>query len=184
MNRVNALAISILVLAAIFYYILNFTYSQKPSDIRYLDKEIAKLNEQLITAQILANKLDRVYTLFESNLALSEQDSLADDASIPFLNSLTTTLDSLGIQLLNIRPKPRSERRNRIETPYDLEILCNYKQFGNLMAELERSPRLIMVKEYVVKNGVERMKNTRDARLLQQQEIELKLLTLTLVKGG
>ena len=43
----------------------------------------------------MASKLDRVYTLFQENLALSQQDSLAEDASLPFLNSLTDILDDL-----------------------------------------------------------------------------------------
>ncbi len=184
MLRAQILAGSILVLALVFYYTDNFILGEKPADISYLDKEIARLNEQLITAQILANKLDRVYTLFESNLALNEKDTLAEDSSIPFLNTLTTTMDSLGIQVRNIRPKPRLETRSTVETPYDLEIRCNYKQLGQLMAELERSPRLITVREFFVKNGVERLKTTRDEKALAVQNIELKLHTLTLVKGG
>ncbi|NQV16287.1 type 4a pilus biogenesis protein PilO [bacterium] len=181
-QRVNFLAISVLVLTLVFYYSYNWVYKEKPTEIRAYDKKIVKLNEQLITAQILANKLDRVYTLFERNLALSAQDSLADDASIPFLNSLTSTIDSLGIQLSNIRPKPGTPLKRAIETPYDLEIRCNYRQFGKFLAELERSSRLITVKQYHVKNGVERLKNSAKAELLKTQEIEMKLSTLTLVK--
>ncbi len=71
-----------------------------------LEDEQKELNEQLISAQILANKLDQVYTLFDENLALSKKDSLADDASIPFLKNLTETLNNLEITLLNVKPKP------------------------------------------------------------------------------
>ncbi len=184
MDRVKWLTGSIIVLFLSFYFILNFLYQEKPGDIRYYDKQIAKLNEQLITAQILANQLDRVYTLFERNLALSEQDSLADDASMVFLNSLTLSLDSLGIELLNIRPKPSARSRQAIETPYDLEILCDYRQLGEFMADLERSLRLVRVKQFNIKNGVGRLKNTKDAEILKKQEIELKLSTLTLIKGS
>lgn len=181
-QRVNILAISVLVMTLAFYYTYNWVYKEKPGIIRSYDKKIVKLNEQLITAQILANKLDRVYTLFQRNLALSAKDSLAEDASIPFLNSLTSTIDSLGIQLMNIRPKPGSKRRRSIETPYDLEIRCNFRQFGKLLAELERSSRLITISEYHVKNGVERLKNSARPEMLKTQEIEMKLSTLTLVK--
>jgi len=181
--RVNILAVSVVVLALSFYYSFNWVLKEKPLTIKYHDKQIEKLNEQLITAQILANNLDRVYTLFERNLALSSKDSLAQDASIPFLNSLTESIDSLGIRLLNIRPKPKVERRRSIETPYDLEIRCNYRQFGKFLAELEQSSRLVTVKEFQVKNGVERLKNSTDPELLQTQEIEMQISTLTLIKG-
>jgi Tfp pilus assembly protein PilO len=183
MGRVKILAAAVVILSLVFYYSYNWVIMEKPVSIKYYDKQIEKLNEQLITAQILANKLDRVYTLFERNLALSEQDSLADDASIPFLNALTHSIDSLGIKLLNIRPKPSSPRLRSIENPYDVEIRCNYRQFGKLLAELEQSSRLITVKEFHVKNGVERLKNSADPELLKTQEIELKISTLTLVKG-
>ncbi len=181
--RVNILAVGILILALSFYYGYNFVLSEKPEQIRSYDEKIEKLNEQLITAQILANNLDRVYTLFERNLALSAKDSLADDASMPFLNSLTETIDSLGIRILNIRPKPRTKTLKRIETPYELEIRCNYRQFGKFIAELEQSSRLITVQEYLVKNGVERLKNTANLELLKTQEIEMQISTLTLIKG-
>ncbi|MEA3287887.1 MAG: type 4a pilus biogenesis protein PilO [Candidatus Marinimicrobia bacterium] len=181
-QRVNILGIGVLVLALGFYYSYNWILKEKPISIKSYDKKIEVLNEQLITAQILANNLDHVYTLFERNLALSEQDSLADDASIPFLNSLTQTIDSLGIQLRNIRPKQGTPRRRSIETPYDIEIRCNYRQFGKLLAELERSSRLITVKEFHVKNGVERLKNSAGPGILKTQDIEMQISTLTLVK--
>ncbi|NQV43019.1 MAG: type 4a pilus biogenesis protein PilO [Candidatus Marinimicrobia bacterium] len=183
MKRVQLLAGIVFVLALSFYYTVNWVYGDKPADIRYLDKEIEKLNESLITAQILSNELDRVYNLFEENLAESKSDEVTEDASMEFLNSLTMTLDSLGITTIFMRPKPRITGRISVETPYDLEIRCNFKQFGVLMANLESSMRLIQVNEFHVKNGIERLKNTKDERILSEQNIELKISTLTLLKG-
>ncbi|MBT4034592.1 MAG: type 4a pilus biogenesis protein PilO [Candidatus Marinimicrobia bacterium] len=183
MKRVQILAVTVFVLALAFYYTVNWVYGDKPADIRYLDKQIAQLNESLITAQILSNELDRVYNLFEENLAESKSDEVTEDASMDFLNSLTMTLDSLGITTIYMRPKPRITGRISVETPYDLEIRCNYKQFGVLMAKLESSMRLIQVNEFHVKNGIERLKNTKDERILSEQNIELKISTLTLLKG-
>ncbi len=183
MKRVQILAVSVFILAAAFYYSVSWVYGDKPADIRYLDKEIAKLNESLITAQILSNELDRVYNLFEENLAENKSDEVAGDASMDFLNSLTLTLDSLGITTIYMRPKPRIAGYGSIESPYDLEISCNYKQFGVLMTRLESSMRLIQVNEFHIKNGIERLKNTRDESLLADQNIELKISTLTLLKG-
>ena len=183
MKRVRILAIAVAVLALSFYYTFNWVYGDKPAEIRYLDKRIAEKNESLITAQVRSNELDEVYNLFEANLAESSSDAVAGDASMEFLNSLTSTLDSLGITTIFMRPKPRIRGRISVEVPYDLEIRCNYKQFGVLMAKLESSKRLIQVNEFHIKNGVERLKNTRDESLLADQDIELKISTLTLLKG-
>ena len=79
---------------------------EKPFEIKVLEEEEQQeLNENLISAQILASQLDRVFTLFQENLALSKADSLADDASLPFLNNLTDMLEELDIKLLGIKPK-------------------------------------------------------------------------------
>jgi len=183
MKRIQYLLIIIVLAAGGFYYGLNFVYAPKPGNIRYLNHQIDQLNEKLITAQILANKLDRVYTLFEQNLALSTRDSLAKDASMPFLNNLTGKLDRLGIKLLNIRPRLSVSNRGYVETPYELGIECDYTQLGDLMADLERSERLITVREFLVKNDLSRLKMIRKGSLLHTQTIEMKLSTLTLIKG-
>ena len=81
----------------------------KPLTILELEDKQNDLNENLISAQILASQLDRVYTLFQENLALSQADSLADDASLPFLNGLTDILSSLEIELLSIKPRDRKK---------------------------------------------------------------------------
>ena len=183
MKRVQILAGIVIVMALAFYYTITWVYGDKPDDIYFLDKEIARLNEKLITAQILSNKLDRVYNLFEKNLAEKSTDEMALAASMEFLNTLTSTLDSLGITTVFMRPKPRLKGWDNVEVPYELEIRCNYKQFGILMSEFESSVRLIQVNEFRVKNGVERLKSTRNEKTLSEQDIELKISTLTLLKG-
>ncbi|GIR57250.1 MAG: hypothetical protein CM15mP64_6620 [Candidatus Neomarinimicrobiota bacterium] len=72
----------------------------KPFQIKVLEEEQQELNENLISAQILASQLDRVFTLFQENLALSKADSLADDANLPFLNNLTDMLEILILSFL------------------------------------------------------------------------------------
>ena len=76
-------------LTILFWLNQGWLIGEKPLELKALEMEQRELNEQLISAQILANKLDQVYTLFDENLALSKQDLLAEDASIPFLKNLT-----------------------------------------------------------------------------------------------
>ena len=157
--------------------------SDKPVQIRLLEDEQTELNENLISAQILASQLDRVFTLFQENLALSQMDSLAEDASMPFLNSLTDMMDDLNIELLNIKPKQRIKKGGYFKSPYIVTIRCTFDEFGKFLSEIERSARLITIDEYEVKNGIERIKANASEEDLMYQEFLINLSTITLVKS-
>ena len=161
----------------------SFLIGEKPFEIRVLEEEQQELNENLISAQILASQLDRVFTLFQENLALSKADSLADDASLPFLNNLTDMLEDLDIKLLGIKPKPRIDKITYFKAPYIITLECSYDQFGKFLTEIERSPRLITIDEFEVKNGIERIKANTDEERLLFQEFVVNLSTITLVKS-
>jgi len=156
---------------------------EKPFEIRVLEEEQQELNENLISAQILASQLDRVFTLFQENLALSKSDSLADDANLPFLNNLTDILDELEIKLLGIKPKPRVDKITYFKAPYLITLECTFDQFGKFLSEVERSPRLITLDEFEVKNGIERIKANTEEEKLMEQEFVVNLSTITLVKS-
>jgi Tfp pilus assembly protein PilO len=180
----NIILFGALVLLTISYWAsASVLIGEKPFEIRLLEEEQEELNENLISAQILASQLDRVFTLFQENLALSKADSLADDANMPFLNSLTDILDDLDIKLLGIKPKPRVDKITYFKAPYIITLECTFEQFGMFLSEIERSPRLITVDEFEVKNGIERVKaNTEEEKLLEQ-EFVVNLSTITLVKS-
>jgi len=180
----NIILFGALVLLTLSYWVsASVLIGEKPFEIRVLEEEQQELNENLISAQILASQLDRVFTLFQENLALSKSDSLADDANLPFLNNLTDILDELEIKLLGIKPKPRVDKITYFKAPYLITLECTFDQFGKFFSEVERSPRLITIDEFEVKNGIERIKaNTEEEKLLTQ-EFVVNLSTITLVKS-
>ena len=180
----NIILFGALVLLTLTYWVsASVLIGEKPFEIMVLEEEQQELNENLISAQILASQLDRVFTLFQENLALSKSDSLADDANLPFLNNLTDMLDELEIKLLGIKPKPRVDKITYFKAPYLITLECTFDQFGKFLSEVERSPRLISVDEFEVKNGIERIKaNTEEAKLMEQ-EFVVNLSTITLVKS-
>ena len=144
-----------LIILTLSYWVSSSIFiGEKPFEIKILEEEQQELNENLISAQILASQLDRVFTLFQENLALSKADSLADDANLPFLNNLTDILDKLDIKLLGIKPKQRIDKITYFKAPYIVTLECTFEQFGEFLAEIERSPRLITVDEFEVKNGI------------------------------
>ena len=182
-KRNIVLFVCLIVLSLSYWLSASFLIGEKPFDIRVLEEEQQELNENLISAQILASQLDRVFTLFQENLALSKADSLADDASLPFLNNLTDMLEDLDIKLLGIKPKPRIDKITYFKAPYIISLECSYDQFGKFLTEIERSPRLITIDEFEVKNGIERIKANTDEERLLFQEFVVNLSTITLVKS-
>ena len=183
-KRNGVFALLVTFLTAGFWANQTWVIADKPEGLLDLEDELVELNEQLISAQILASRVGQVYTLFERNLALSKQDSLADDASLPFLKSLMEMMNGHGITLLNIKPKPRIEKTNYIAAPYEVIMKCSYDELGKFMAEIERSSRLITINEFNVKNGIERVKRTAKEEDLLKQVVEIHLATLTLVKSN
>ena len=180
----NIILFGSMILLTISYWLTaSILIGDKPFEIRVLEEEQQELNENLISAQILASQFDRVFTLFQENLALSKADSLADDASLPFLNNLTDVLEELDIKLLGIKPKPRIDKITYFKAPYIVTLECSYDQFGKFLSELERSPRLITIDEFEVKNGIERIKANTDEEKLIYQEFVVNLSTITLVKS-
>ena len=171
----------LIVLSLSYWLSASFLIGEKPFEIRVLEEEQQELNENLISAQILASQLDRVFTLFQENLALSKADSLADDASLPFLNNLTDMLEDLDIKLLGIKPKPRIDKITYFKAPYIITLECSYDQFGKFLTEIERSPRLITIDEFEVKNGIERIKANTDEERLLFQEFVVNLSTITFI---
>ena len=182
-KRNMLLFISLIVLTISYWLGASVLVGDKPFQIQLLEDEQTELNENLISAQILASQLDRVFTLFQENLALSQMDSLAEDASMPFLNSLTDMMDALNIELLNIKPKQRIKKGGYFKSPYIVTIKCTFDEFGKFLSEIERSPRLITIDEYEVKNGIERIKANASEEDLLYQEFLINLSTITLVKS-
>jgi len=184
MAKRNAiLALLTMLLTFGFWVSHAWMISEKPNNLLELEDELIELNEQLISAQILASRVEEVYTLFEENLALSKQDSLADDASLPFMKNLMEMVNLHGITLLNIKPKPRVEKPKYIAAPYEIIMQCSYEQLGKFMSDLEKSPRLVTIDEFNIKNGIERIKSNASEMDLREQVIEIHLSTLTMVKS-
>lgn len=168
-------------LGAYFYY--SFVYVEQPRKIRKLKSEIEALNEKLISAQILARELDQVAKLIERNLALSAKDSLAEDASIPFLIDVTNIMEELNIKLVKLDPGNRVNMRDYLKSPYNMRIECTYEQLGKLINRLEKSERLVTIEGFEIDNAIRKIKDARDkGRKPDTHSIDLMISTLTLIK--
>ncbi|HKP96842.1 MAG TPA: type 4a pilus biogenesis protein PilO [Fibrobacteria bacterium] len=156
----------------------------KPQRIKSLHKEIKGLEERLISAQITSRNLDQVQKLIHRNLAISDQDDLAQGASLNFLMDLHRVLDNLRITVVSLEPKPVQSAGRFVETPYDLEILCDYRRLCELAAKMEKSPRLISITRFEVDNSMEDFvsRGEEASADLGQCRVRMRITTLTWVR--
>jgi len=183
MKKILLLLLIALIFGGGFWLYYNMVYLKLPVQIAELDRQIQSENEKLISAEILSQELDLVAQLIERNLATSAQDSLAEDASMPFLNYVTNLLRQLEIKLITLEPKKRRTQLDHIKTPYALSVECSYAEFGKLVTELEKSERLISVESFIVDNGFRKASATQSKiRAMEDRLFEMEISTLTLIK--
>ena len=173
----SSITILILIIVEIGY---NISFKDKPDKVEGLSEEQEKNNEKYITAQLLSSSLDRVYNLFELNLAESRSDKKNESASIDFLDYLTDLMNDLEIKILSIEPKSSIKKRHNIYNPYVIEIKASYEKFGKLILNLEKCRRLIEIGEINLNNGLERIRSSNKEEQLQTQDISLVISTITL----
>ena len=174
--------ILLLITAGSFYYYQQYVYRPKPVKVRELDRQIQQENEKLIASQIIANELKQVTKLIEGNLAQSARDSLAEDASLPFMNQVTDILREHDIELISIDPGARRNYADYIATPYTLEVLTSYKSLVSFLNDMEKSNRLATVDRLNLESTVKRVQALAKEGKFDKRPMTITLSTLTLIK--
>ena len=179
----------ILVILSVLFIITNsllysYIYDYKYDLIIDLEDEQKIVNEKFITAQILSEKLNNVYNVFEQNLARDNNDPKNKEANMVFLKDLTDVLEKLDIKLLQIEPGGKKKIGFLTYIPYTMELKCSYEEIGKLITELEASNRLITIEDLVIKNGIEKIKrNSNNADEINDIRTLLSINTITLNKS-
>jgi len=149
-----------------------------------LEIDQTKANEKFITAQLLSSSLNRVYQIFAQNLTFNKKGKSENNDSIDFLNYLTDLLNKLEIKILSIKPKSSEKRGKNLYNPYEINIKSSYEKFGKFITQLEKTTRLIEIKEITLNNGLERIRSTNRGEQLQTQDYSLIIATISLNKVG
>jgi len=160
----------------------HFVFADYPQQIRQYDRTIQLRDEKLISAQIIHSQLDLVANLIEKNLAISKTDSLAEDASLPFLEYITGILNTLEIKLAKLEPGKKSARLDYVRTPYTLSVEATFEQLGKFVNQLEKSERLITVEQFEIDNAVRKSGAQVEKGKVDSHEMILRISTLTLIK--
>lgn len=165
------------------FYWLYGEYQPLPRKIKNVERNIEKKREDLLSAQILDQKLNKVADLLKKNVALSAQDSLAKPGSVPFIDEMTDEVNRIGLSLLSIEPKTQRKIGNFVRTPYDIKIEGTYDQITKLLETMEKSPRLIYVNGFEMKNDLRQYLSMEKEEDLGKYIANISINTLTLVKG-
>ncbi len=182
----EVILILILILVGVAYYSYDaFIYREKIDKIARLDKDIMRKNDQLIAAQILDQELSGVARLMQVNMATSTSDDLIKGTAVSFLKFLTRTLDEMKIDLLTINPRPtrKAKKDNYLSSAYSVGVYCNYKKFGKLLTEIEKSDRIIWVDSFQIKSNIDYLAGKDHSRGIDKHVIEMELRTITLLKN-
>jgi len=182
-NRNVILLIVTLLFISLNYILVSFFFTSKIDLIEELEEEQKIVNEKYITAQILSEELDNVYSVFEQNLASNKNDPKNKESNMLFLKDLTDILEKLEIKLIQIEPGGKKRKGLLTLIPYTMELKCNYEEIGKLVTELEASNRLITVDEIIIKNGIEKIKkNSNNQDAINDVKTILAINTVTLNK--
>jgi hypothetical protein len=176
MKKVLIALLILLVFGGGQYLYQRLVYAELPRRINQLDKAISAENEKLIASQIIASELQQVTRLIEGNLALSLKDSLAEDASMPFMNYMTDLLRQMNVRLIKIEPGQRINMADYIKTPYSLEVETSYAN------RLEKSERLVTVEEFELSNSIKRTEESMKRGGFDQRPMSITISTLTFLK--
>jgi Tfp pilus assembly protein PilO len=182
MRKTITALIVFLIVAGGFYYFQEYEYKPKPAKIRELDISIQKENEKLIAAQIIAGELKQVTHLIEGNLAQSARDSLAEDASLPFMDQLTDALRKHDIDLVRIEPGNRRNFADHLRVPYYMEIVTSYASLVGFLNDMEKSNRLVTLQDFELNSTVKQFQALAKEGKIDKRPVNLTLSTLTLIK--
>ena len=180
----NIILFSVFLLFLIGSYFQHGLMNKKLDQLLDLKAEQKKVNEKFISADLLSKNLNRVLGLFDENLALSASDSKNDEASMPFLDDLTDLFVNLGIEVLDIKPVSKEKRGSKnTYIPYKLELLCTFQEFGNLINDLEKNERLIVVDEFRFFSNAQKLSKKKDEESILTHKVYLIISAVTLNKA-
>ena len=165
-------------------YFQHDLMNKKFDELLDLKAEQKRVNEKFISADLLSKNLNRVLGLFNRNLALTLTDSKNDEASMPFLDNLTDLFVSLGIEVLDIKPVSKEKRGSKnTYIPYKLELMCTFQEFANLINDLEKNERLIVIDEFRFFSNTQKLSKKKNYEEIMTHKIYLVISAVTLNKA-
>jgi len=178
----------LLFLATCLFLIINSvaysSYDEKYDQIIDLEDEQKVANEKFITAQILSEKLNSVYNVFESNLATSKNDAKNDKANVGFMNKIYALAEEHNVEIMSFEPHGKKKKGKLTYIPYSTQINCDFEELGKFITALEGNNRIITIDDIIIKNGTEKIKtsNQNNIDVINNLNVYLEISAVTINK--
>ena len=186
------MAIFLLFLAGNYFY-YTMTVVPQPEKMRELKTQIEEKNKQLLAAQILSEKREGITMLIKNNLIEDPNDSLAEKASVPFLQFLTKSMDDLDIRLVTLNPmnvigtedSMAIRQKEFLQVPYEMKVIASYEELGKFLDILEKSPHLIKLASFDVSNEIDQSTFAEEiVGKPRQHLVSLQVNTIAILKAS
>jgi len=176
---------ALLLIALMLAYLLLalFLLPGQPATLKRAITTRRELTQKVLSARLTGSQLDRTKQFILGNRPLRTNSAMPFDPTMHFLRTLTNALDSLGIELISMEPRPSLQHLGGIAHPYALDIVCSFARFVRFVDFCERSPHLITVHQFDIQNYFEDFFSQRRDNL-DRTRITLELSTRTLMPGG
>ena len=128
--------------------ILKNQIESKRTKLTDLRDEQTDMHQKINRQQLFKENLDKVLELFNTNLVKNAGEANNLDEKLQFEKKLTDTLSDLDIKITEIRPKKHTDNiEGNIYKKYDLKLKCTFEQFAELIKNLEKDERIIVIDE-------------------------------------
>lgn len=112
-----------------------------------LNQAIGRSQSQVMGSQLSEEKLKKVKELIRQNTVEGEPDPTGESYANQSLGRLTAILKELKLELLSITPGDIRQEEAFVISPFEIELRCEYHQFGKLLDSIEKAPDFIVIRE-------------------------------------
>lgn len=135
-NKYLALLFLIILASMSYIYFGRNMIKQGRIKVAKIEKTIKKEQEKLNSAKVLNEQLQEVSRVIRNSM--TEEDTYSSDEVNQFITVLGEMADRFRIKVVGVSPRPSSKENKILEQSYAMEIICNYVQLGQFLAEMER----------------------------------------------
>lgn len=132
------------------------------ADIKKVVEELEKINNNPKEFNIKKDKVIKKMDLIKEKVPLHPMISQV-------IEQITKPVKQLEISLVSITPVESIDKRadigDYIETPIELSLQSDYKQFGIYLNRLRHLPRLVIIKSFAIQKNTE-SSNKLDIKLI------------------
>ena len=131
----NALILISSLIVFVSLLMVKSIYQKQTAEIKNIQKDIAEEQQKgaLLTRIAVTEGIIKRYCQY---LPSTKENRW-------LLGQLSDIADQTGVSLISISPRLPKEGNKYVSLSVDVEIRCDYNQFGNFISKLESSPQLI-----------------------------------------